>query len=68
MPYGADHRSRSFAECRRQSFACAIDWSGEPAISDILRDPIVQALMTADRVNRDELARLMTAPAADKWQ
>lgn len=30
-------------------------WSREPALADMLDDPIVAALMTADRIGRHEL-------------
>jgi hypothetical protein len=30
-------------------------WSREPALADMLDDPIVAALMTADRIGRREL-------------
>ncbi len=33
----------------------ATRWSSEPALADMLDDPIVAALMTADRIGRREL-------------
>jgi hypothetical protein len=32
-----------------------MEWTREPALSELLRDPIVQALMVADRVEQHDL-------------
>jgi hypothetical protein len=34
----------------------------EPSLSDVLNDPIVRAMMRADGVNPDELARILQIP------
>jgi hypothetical protein len=42
-----------FAASRRRSFVA------EPGLDEVMRDPITQALMAADRVNRCELHALL---------
>jgi len=34
----------------------------EPGLSDVLNDPVVRALMRADSVDPDELARILRIP------
>jgi hypothetical protein len=43
-----------FAPMRRDQCFCR-----EPGVAEILRDPITQALMAADRVNRRDLETLL---------
>jgi hypothetical protein len=46
-------------ECRRETSAAVPQ---EPNLSDVLNDPIVVAVMRADGVSRDELARILGIP------
>ncbi|MDD9878472.1 MAG: hypothetical protein OXR84_13615 [Magnetovibrio sp.] len=45
--------------------AVEIEWRralrGEPALPEVLTDPIVQLLMNRDGVSRDDIQRLVTA-------
>jgi len=36
----------------------------EPNLGDVLNDPVVRAVMRADGVNPDELARILRIPSA----
>lgn len=36
-------------------------WTGEPRISDLLADPITQALMSADRVKPEDVRLLLSS-------
>lgn len=42
-------------------------WSREPALADMLDDPIVAALMTADRIGRRELEADLGRLTARLW-
>ena len=45
--------------CRRETNQAVPQ---EPNLSDVLNDPIVRAVMRADGVNPDELARILRLP------
>jgi hypothetical protein len=49
--------------CHRETSAAV---SREPRLSDVLSDPVVMAVMRADRVNPDELARILRIPVCDR--
>ena len=46
-------------KCPRETSAAVPQ---EPNLSDVLNDPIVVAVMRADGVSRDELARILEIP------
>jgi hypothetical protein len=49
--------------CHRETSAAV---PREPRLSDVLNDPVVMALMRADRVNPDELARILRIPVCGR--
>lgn len=59
---------RGLADFGPRSPVAALVWTGEPAISDLLGDPIARALMIADRVKPEELDLLLATAASERWR
>ncbi len=57
-------RSSRAANCRTRAGHRPGDWR-EPALAEMLADPIIKALMAADGVRPDHLASLLDALIAD---
>jgi hypothetical protein len=62
MDHSNSMRQPATAECQSPAAALHLDdFLGEPALSDILRDPIAEALMVADHVGHHDLHALLEA-------